>query len=879
MSLRRWSYMKQLELSLRVAILSALFIVLLSTAQSTSAQDRAKPGLPVRSLGSLLNADGTLKLASGFSGSVDAKGWKMVAPGTGQPRFIRQGLPPFSDDEKWADGFGVSGLDGDVSAVAVVGTDVYVGGNFTKAGNVSANHIARWDGTRWHDLGGGLTLEAGQAFVRAIAVSGTDVYAGGFFTSAGGGRAQNIAKWDGNSWSPLGDGRDRLVLAIAVSGKDVYVGGTFAGVIARWDGYNWTSLSGNMVGGCNLPACVASVNAIAVSGRNVYVAGNFTSIGGVSTGNVARWTGSSWTSVGGGVRCETADCVNSIAVNGTDVFVGGYFAQAGDVSTNSIAKWDGSSWSALGSGISGQVLSIATSGTNVFASGSFETAGDTTVKNIARWDGAGWSPLDSGINDNQSVQVKAIAVMGGDLYAGGRFNVASGTGADRIAKFNGTRWSGLVSEPSNGLNDEVFAIAVNGKDVYVGGYFTLAGGLNARGIARWDGSTWYNLGGGLDGSATLRGSNVASIAIKGNEIYVGGDFYSIGGVPALGIARWDGTKWSPLGDGVQGCSGFECESGVRAITIVGNDIYVGGTFTKAGDVITNGIAKWNGEKWSGLGGGITDQPPYSGISAVVARGNDLYVGGNFNSIGGRNIAGIARWDGQEWSQLGDGLECRPDRFNCRPAVYTLSFVGARLYAGGSFEIAGKATVNNIAVWDGKIWTPLGSGADGSVAIITAHGEDIYIGGAFRTINGGYANRVARWDGANWSSLGTGLDGWARALALSGDDVYVGGLFSTAGGKVSYNIGRWSGPPFRPILPRIASASTNRKQLIVSGEKFDTGAVILNNAEQQKTANDDLNPTTILIAKKSGKRIKTGDRVQVRNPDGAVSLEFTFNKTQ
>jgi hypothetical protein len=42
--------------------------------------------------------------------------------------------------------------------------------------------------------------------VFALAVSGSDVYAGGNFKTAGGGAATNIAKWNGSSWSALGSG-------------------------------------------------------------------------------------------------------------------------------------------------------------------------------------------------------------------------------------------------------------------------------------------------------------------------------------------------------------------------------------------------------------------------------------------------------------------------------------------------------------------------------------------------------------------------------------------------------------------------------------------------------------------------------------------------
>jgi hypothetical protein len=71
------------------------------------------------------------------------------------------------------------------------------------------------------------------------------------------------------------------------------------------------------------------------------------------------------------------------------------------------------------------------------------------------------------------------------------------------------------------------------------------------------------------------------------------------------------------------------------------------------------------------------------------------------------------------------------------------------------------------------------------------------------------------------------------------------------------------------------ASVSGKKLIIAGENFDDGAVILINGESQKTRNDDQDPQTTLIGKKAGKKVKPGDRIQVRNPDGAISDEFIF----
>ena len=78
---------------------------------------------------------------------------------------------------------------------------------------------------------------------------------------------------------------------------------------------------------------------------------------------------------------------------------------------------------------------------------------------------------------------------------------------------------------------------------------------------------------------------------------------------------------------------------------------------------------------------------------------------------------------------------------------------------------------------------------------------------------------------------------------------------------------------------ISGASLKGKKLLVTGSGFAVGAVILLNGEKQKTANDEQNPQTLLIAKKAGKQIAPGQTVvlQVRNADGALSKEFSFTR--
>src|SRR5438105_4515656 len=74
-----------------------------------------------------------------------------------------------------------AGLGSAVQALAVVGRTLYAGGYFSTAGGVAANHIAAWDGTAWHALGAGT-----DGYVQALAVMGSTLYAGGQFSTAGG---------------------------------------------------------------------------------------------------------------------------------------------------------------------------------------------------------------------------------------------------------------------------------------------------------------------------------------------------------------------------------------------------------------------------------------------------------------------------------------------------------------------------------------------------------------------------------------------------------------------------------------------------------------------------------------------------------------------
>jgi hypothetical protein len=298
------------------------------------------------------------------------------------------------------------GTNGEVRAILNVGSDVYVGGEFTTAGETAVNHIAKWDGTSWSALGTGLNNR-----VYALAYMDGNLYAGGDFTTAGGVTANYIARWNGSSWSSVGTGLNGTVHSLLASDSILYATGSFttagggaASRIARWNGTSWSALGTGID---------STGYALKMMYGILYVGGNLNYAGGVAANFIAKWNGSSWSACGSG----TNGAVLSLEVDGSTMIAGGAFTTAGGVSANRIATWNGTSWSALGSGLNLSVYSLKKGTTYLFAGGNFTSAGGSEAQHIARWDGSTWSSVGAGLDH----YVRAIAATPSTLYVGGLF--------------------------------------------------------------------------------------------------------------------------------------------------------------------------------------------------------------------------------------------------------------------------------------------------------------------------------------------------------------------------------------------------------------------------------------------------------------------------
>ena len=460
-------------------------------------------------------------------------------------------------DANWMSMGGLPGSDFQVRAIATDASgNVYVGGDFTVIGNLTANHVAKWDGTRWTPLGSGVNDS-----VHALAFMGNNLYAAGAFRIAGSNAVNYVAKWNGTTWTTLGSGLNGTANTLCQVGEDLYVGGSFtsaggtdANYIAKWNTNGWSGVGPGLHGWH--PSPETQVYSLATLGSNLYVGGLFESAGSTAADNIAKWDGVTWSPC----RSEFIGLsyfVEALAVSPSrsNLYAAGLFTAAGTSQASYVAKWDGTAWTALGAVLNDppHIYALATSGSDLYAGGAFTNLGATPANYIAKWDGSSWTPLGLGVGGTPYPSVSALATFGSNVYASGYFILAGGSPANNIALWDGSNWTALGA----GLSAPANALVVFAGSLYAGGAFTNAGGTPANYIARWDGSQWATLGSG-------------------------GGFWAPG-TSSPGIAKWDGTAWSAMDSGLNG------EAYVVAVS--GKDLYVGGNFTIAGGKVSAYIAR------------------------------------------------------------------------------------------------------------------------------------------------------------------------------------------------------------------------------------------------------------------------------------------------
>ena len=560
------------------------------------------------------------------------------------------------------------GMNDEVDALIVYNDNLYAGGKFTTADNIQVNGIAMWNGVSWQAVGTGFNNSNGiPAQVNALAVFNGKLYAGGSFQKAGSVVCNNLSVWNGSNWSPVSTGTNGPIYALAASQGGLFIGGNFttAGSIAAKNIVKWYD-------------GISPVHAdFSIAPDTIYAADSV-HLSDLSTGSPVQWD---WSFMGGtssdstlqnpivvydqsgvyNIALTCTDSSNNSSLKSKTVqvlpnlntltgyweYFGDWQGATGNVYASTTYKdqfyvagevfhpertdpsiWNGANFTNLLAGgifyTQDSIMSMVQFGDKLVMAGSFPSIGGVTANGIASYDGTAYSPLGSGTNKS----INTAIVYNNNLIIAGAFTQVNGIAASHIAMYNGSTWSTLGS----GTNGIIYCLEVYNGELYAGGEFTLAGGVACSYIAKWNGSTWSVVGSGTD-------NFVYSMHIWQNKLYIGGSFKMAGSITLNGIGSWDGTTWSPLGSGLTYQTGnFGLPASVYAIQDYHYGLYVGGTFKKAGGLVSNWLTRWDGTHWTPMPVEVNATVHYLGLV------NDaLLVGGEFTKFGSTTVNFSALW--------------------------------------------------------------------------------------------------------------------------------------------------------------------------------------------------------------------------------------------
>ena len=682
------------------------------------------------------------------------------------------------------------GLNARVRAIAQLSNgDIIAGGSFGRAGSVQVLSVGRYNRTTnsWQQLGGGLYGGSDGVFALHVLPNG-DVLAGGdFFISRSTQQfsVPRLARYNNssNAWAATGPMFTGVVKVLyRLSDGRVVVGGTFASIgSVRYNNVGLYDPATNQLSPLG-SGIASSLNGTTVDAilelpdGDIVAGGKFFAVPGTTDGHLARFRPSTqtWTTVPSSISVPTnsAEGVRFISrqPDGRLLLGGDIFATSSSLryifntDPNSGATSEfGGAFNAPGRP-SSWAMSMAVLPNGNYAFGCFSSSGSSNRLAQYSLDTNTWSSIGDG-DANGTVQAMHVAQTdtGQELVVGGIFNRVGAIGAGRIARLPlSGPGAGVWEAVGMGLDGVVQSVSLDRQGrTLIAGNFTSVGGVRANGVARYDGTRWTSFGTGIEAPELVYG--LVELP-NGNIVAFGSNLRLPGQQGIGGLSIWDGASWSLIGRDVVGGS---VTSG--ALTSSGQ-LVVGGCFGTSGNAI-RGVAIWDGQSWLPLGSGL----PGCVSAITVAPNGTIVAAGLFSSLDTPALNNIARWDGSSWQSLATGVQGRVRALAVLP--------NGDLVAGGLITSASGTTVQNIARWDGTAWHPMGQGSLTEVtSLVVRPGGDVIAAGSFEVGTGNpTTRRVARWNGTTWQELAPEpLAGQARSLAIlpSGNLLVGGAEFSS-----------------------------------------------------------------------------------------------------
>lgn len=644
----------------------------------------------------------------------------------------------------WQSGFNdLSFANGTItSAITDTAGNWYVGGYFNQIDGVAVNNIARWDGSTWSALSTAAADWANWNYrVSTMAFWGDDLYVGGANLSIGGLDYVDLAYWDGSTWHQAGSGFDQYgtVSKIAVFNNELFFAGSFEqfnGVavrsFARWDGTTINQLSTD----------IHKIEFMQASSANLYIAGKrWVNESLVDT--VQVWDGTNFQTI---ASAEISPYSLKIIDNQL------YGIRKLSANSSALVRWDGSAWSVVIDTIPFVINNFAFDADQFYAE-----AQNGTSFALYRYDNQQWQPLTT-CNCNAE---HTLYLVNNQLFMTSEQHKP-------LLNYSNNQWQEFVVKSAYPYTAKIVTYQ---DDVYIASIQKVL--INdvykeVNYVRSWEDNTW---------KVVYQISNTHTlIDMKATDI----------GVYLL--IQNDSTEYYDIYYYKQGQNGVsilpDIEIGLSEIlklfVLNGNTLYA---------IIINSIYKWNGTQWV-FETTLPYQNPYRHWIDPFIYNQQLHLLTEAGrSLDNRPLLRIFRRDGNQWINQNIVLE----------GYLSDSSANANgLYIAGQFYHNDQ--VYHLVKWDGsqlqfiETQTVL-------ITSVAAEGNNVYVGGLFNQLPGCVCYNLGYWNGSAWQSVDGGTNGLIESLSLSGRRLYMHGWFSQTGDIAAVGFGGWvRNYPYKNHLP-------------------------------------------------------------------------------
>lgn len=382
--------------------------------------------------------DGAYDLGPGVSRTVTVA-YAPSAPGvhscrveTGCKDGVSCAATATDPNDHWWSGFSGNAPNGAVNTLALHGSNLAVGGNFTAVGNSPTGRVAWWNGawttnadlTTWNNVDVLQTWGGPLGQGSLVAAS---------FASGHGG-STSTARWQNDTWVFLGEAPQfyyGAVKAFATWQTELFAGGAFTYPISRlgrWNGTSWEAADQGLTGG--------GMNDLEAFGPALYATGSFAFPSGAVGGAIYRLDGSSWVYLTSSLNTATGPSPLTSARK-LVTHAGALYAIVGAGPGDYVARLDGTTLVAVGETVDGMATDLASDGTRLYVVGTFARMEGAVPSGVymsgaASWDGTTWRALGSGISGGTPT---VVLPFGGSIYVGGDFTTAGGKDSPHIARW------------------------------------------------------------------------------------------------------------------------------------------------------------------------------------------------------------------------------------------------------------------------------------------------------------------------------------------------------------------------------------------------------------------------------------------------------------